>query len=132
MRTFILYTALIIVGIYPLGEVYAGASRMDELSAKYKHAVSEKERLNICIEAIDLGILSQGSSVQAFDALFGTNWVAELPRAGEPLEKGYVNFAEQPKPGRDDEQTPFVGWYCAIEFDSHGIVHSYYLSNSHK
>lgn len=126
MKNFLFLLALLITN------ARADDASVNDLAAKYKRASSEKGRMNVCIEAIDRGILSQGSSVQAFDAIFGTNWVAELPSAGEPMEKGFVNFAEQLKVERDDEQTPFVGWYCAIEFDSHGIIHSYYLSKSHK
>lgn len=105
---------------------------VEELAAKYKHATSEKERMSICIEAIDRGLISVGSSVKVFDAIFGTKLVDQIPAPGEPIELGGVYFAEQPKIVSNEVQTPAVGWYCQIEFDQTGAIHRYHLSNIHK
>jgi hypothetical protein len=110
----------------------ANVDPVNELTAKYKCASSEKERMNVCIEVIDRGIIAFGSSVKVFDAIFGTKLVDQIPKPGEPMELGGVYFAEQPKIESEEIQTPTVGWYCQVEFDSHGTIHSYHLSNQHK
>jgi len=126
MRTlalFLLFAAL---------DAKAEVDPVTELAAKYKHASSEKERMNVCIEVIDRGIVSFGSSVKVFDAIFGTKLVDQIPKPGEPMELGGVNFAEQPKIESEEIQTPTVGRYCQVEFGSQGSIYSYHLSNMHK
>ena len=111
---------------------YGRVNPVEELAAKYKRASSERERMAICIEAIDRGFIHVGGSVKIFDAIFGTKLTEQLPERGQPWEKGGVNFAEQLKIEREDEQTPFIGWYCQVEFDDQGTIRSYFLSNMHK
>jgi len=106
---------------------------VEELAAKYKRASSERERMTICIEAIDRGFVHVGGSVKIFDAIFGTKLAEQLPERGEPWEKGGVHFAEQLKIEKDNvQQIPFIGWYCQVEFDDQGTIRSYFLSNMHK
>ncbi len=112
--------------------VYGSINPVEELAAKYKRASSERKRMAVCIEAIDRGLIHVGGSVTVFDGIFGTKLSKQLPERGEPWEKGGVNFAEQLKTEREDEQTPFIGWYCQVEFDDQGTIRSYFLSNMQK
>ena len=132
MKTFILTIAFVIAGPYPLVPAPEVASQMDELSAKYKHAVSEEKRMGICIDAINRGLVSRGCSIKAFDSLFGSTLSKDVPAPGQPMERGTLNFGDQPTPESDDVAVPFVGWYLAVEFDSNGLIQNYYLSNLHK
>ena len=112
---------------------YANIDPAEEFAAKYKRASSERERLAICIDVIDRGLISVGTSVKTFDAIFGTKLMKQLPAPGEPFEKGGIDFAEQLKIEKDNaQQVPYVGWYCQIEFDNQGTIRSYFLSNMSK
>jgi len=112
---------------------YGNIDPVEQFSAKYKRASSERERMAVCIEVIDRGLISVGGSVKTFDAIFGTQLMKQLPASGEPFEKGGIDFAEQLKIEKDNpQQVPYVGWYCEIEFDHHGTIRSYFLSNMHK
>ena len=124
-------TVVLLLGFMLLND-NVDVATVNELAAQYKRASSEKERMNICIDAIDRGVVSSGVSVTVFDAIFGTRLVDQIPALGEPLEKGGVFFASQPKRVSDDIQMPVMGWYCAVEFDARGIIHTYHLSNLHK
>jgi hypothetical protein len=106
---------------------------VEEFAAKYKRASSEQERMAICIEVIDRGLISVGNSVKTFDAIFGTMLMKQLPAPGAPLKKGGVDFAEQLKVEKDDvQQIPHIGWYCEVEFDDQGTIRRYFLSNMGK
>jgi hypothetical protein len=126
MRTFALILTIAVVS------ANGSIDPVEELAGKYKRASSEKERMNVCIEVIDQGVLRPGCSVKVFDAIFGTKLGEHIPEPGDPLEIGGVYFAEQPKIESYEIQTPAVGWYCQVEFGSHGVIHTYHLSNIHK
>lgn len=132
MKTFTLTIAFVIAGTYSLVQGREEASPMEELSAKYKHAASEQERMGICVNAINRGLVYRGCSIKTFDSLFGTTLSKDVPAVGQPMERGTVNFADQPSAESDEVAVPFVGWYLAVEFDSSGLIQNYYLSNLHK
>jgi hypothetical protein len=50
------------------------------------------------MKAIDQGVINRGITVASIDQMFGTDFSKRLPAAGQPLEPGVVNFAEQPPP----------------------------------
>lgn len=85
----------------------------------------------MCLDAIDAGVLAVGRSVAVVDAIFGTTYARKLPR-GSGLETGVVDFRPPLLSGSDRVASGYVGWYLAFEFDSHGRLEKYYLSNWHK
>jgi len=114
---------------------------MNDLSEKYKHASSEKERMAICIQAIDQELICRGCSIEAFDNLFGTRLNKKVPGLQEIKEegrilnymgRGRVDFNENPPSPSDDVQAVETGWYVWVEFDYRGLIQDYYLSNLHK
>jgi len=111
----------------------AGASdaRIAQLSRKYSHASSEKEKMAICIEAIDSGIICQGASITDVDLLFGTNFSKWLPDKGGEDEIRTVNFVD-PIGGSETVQAAMRGWYLVVVYGENGIIRKYYLTNIHK
>ena len=110
---------------------------MNELSAKYRQASSEKEKMNICIQAIDQGVICRGCSIEAFDSVFGTSLSKKVPGLQEMKERGLMgrgrlDFAESPPSASDDVQAAQMGWYLMVEFDFRGLIQDYFLSNLHK
>jgi hypothetical protein len=127
MKLYALTLALTIISAY--GHI----DPVEEFSTKYKRASTERERMAVCIEVIDKGLISVGASVKTFDAIFGTKLMKQLPAPGEPFEKSGIDFAEQLKIEKDNaQQVPYVGWYFQIEFDHQGTIRSYFLSNMSK
>ncbi|HKP03955.1 MAG TPA: hypothetical protein VJU77_11435 [Chthoniobacterales bacterium] len=105
---------------------------MNEFASKYKLASSEKERMQLCIEAIDLGLVYRGGSIRDFDSLFGTRLSANIPAKGKSVEKGCLFFVDNPPSPSEDIAAVMTGWYLVVEFDSGGMIQNYFLSNLHK
>ena len=106
-----------------------------ELARLYQAAGSEQERRSVCLRAIDEGRVKRGSPVSTFDQVFGTRYASELPREGSVARRRLL-FATQPEPrdpiDRSIEAVPYVGSYLDLEYDHHGDVQYYYVSNLHK
>ena len=104
---------------------------VDRLAKAYRAARTEFERRAVCLDAIDAGVIADGSSVAVVDAIFGTTYARRLPR-GRELGDGIVRFHPLPPPPSDKIQAAEVGWYFVFKFDSTGRLQNYYLSNLHK
>jgi hypothetical protein len=120
------------VSFYCPVQAETNATLTNELSAKYKQASSEKEKMDICIQAIDQGVIRRGGSIEASDTVFGTSLSKEIPARGKSVAKGVVFFAENPPSPSEDIAGAMVGWYLVVEFDSRGVIQNYFLSNLHK
>jgi hypothetical protein len=126
---FMLVTA---VASHGSGQTAAETTVMNELASQYQRAASEKERMLLCIRAIDQGLVSRGGSIRAFDSLFGTHLSKDIPARGKSVGKGALFFAEQPPSPSDEIAAVMRGWYLVVEFDSSGVIQNYFLSNLHK
>lgn len=108
-------------------------SNMRELAHKFASSDSEEERMAICINLIDLKIVRRGCQIVTIDQAFGTTLSKRIPRKGQPMEKGTVDFVKQKFDSRNlAVSVGHTGWYLAVEYDSNGAVQNYYLSNLHK
>ena len=107
-------------------------NRLRDMAARYKAATAEKDKMAVCIEVMDNGLLQRGTSVKTIDAIFGSHLANDLPRQRGAVGKGAVRFAEQPPPTGEAVANPYVGWYLGLEFDSEGSIRKYYLSNQSK
>ena len=66
-------------------------ARMNALAKRYSRATTERERLTICIEAIDREVIRPGAPVADVDRIFYTNFSHSLPAGGE-VTRGIVDF----------------------------------------
>ncbi len=105
-------------------------SKVREFSNKYKHSITDREKLLLCIDAIDQGVIYPSGSVKAIDQIFGTDWSNKLPGEGEPHKMEVVYFGRH-FGGSEARGIPewYSGWYLAFEFDHTGTIWKYYLSN---
>lgn len=109
------------------------------MSEAFKNG-SERERIQICIDAIDRKIICQGCSVESIDRIFSTNFKVpdESTKGFDSLYSGVVHF-------RDDDTRPLKvddnaasalparkGWYLAFKYKKNGSIYDYYLSNTGK
>jgi hypothetical protein len=106
--------------------------KIQEFSRNYKGANSERKRLELCIDAIDQGLIHRGVTVGNIDQLFGTDFSKKTQNAGKSWTPGVVDFKGPIPPPSDLIQAGRSGWYFAFEFDNHGFIQNYYLSNLHK
>ena len=104
---------------------------VEELRRRYEAAGTEHERRAVCLQAIDQGAIYRGGPVSTLDAIFGTRFAADLPRAGETQSAtvDFVPFVPSPDPSIAAGHT---GWYLAIQYDAAGRLGNYYLTNLHK
>ena len=127
MRTLTLYA---IVGLamtsFCIGEPKEPQDALDELSARYRNASTERQRLNICIDAIDRDLISVGAAVKTVDRLFGTHFERDIPSKGS-LKRG-VFFTDSITPFEESPTAAPKGWTLIVEFDSDGRIVSYLLS----
>ncbi len=107
-----------------------------ELQRLYWAAGSEQERRDVCLRAIDEGVVYRGGPVANIAQIFGTHFASELPAAGQIKSAKPILFATQlspsPRPDGLSESVSYVGSYLAVDYDHEGKVQYYYLSNLHK
>jgi hypothetical protein len=106
--------------------------KMQAFAKDYKEAKSEQKKLQLCIDAIDQGLIYLGGPVENIDKIFGTTYSKKLPTTGQELKTGVVDFVHLAPPPSNDIQAAFAGWYLAFEFDQQGRIRNYYLSNLYK
>lgn len=117
----------------------ADDEQIRKMSEAFKNG-SERERIQICIDAIDKKIICQGCSVEGMDRIFSTNFKVpdESTKGFDSLYSGVVHF-------RDDDTHPVSvegnaasalparkGWYLAFKYKKNGSIYDYYLSNTGK
>jgi len=106
---------------------------MQEFAKKYKMAGSERARLDVCIDAINQGLVCRDGPVGNIDQIFGTTYSKKIPRKKGSMETGVVRFADIPVASQSEEfARGYSGWYLAFDFDYQGVIQNYYLSNVHK
>lgn len=108
-----------------------GQVKIDEFASSFKGAASPRAKLDLCVKAIDEGMIARGCSVKQIDQMFGTHYGSAMPKSGS-LETGVVDFSPMATPPSNSVAAAHVGWYLAFEFDSSGSIQNYYLSNTHK
>ncbi len=99
---------------------------------KYRQTTSETQRLNLCIDAINRGLIYSGEPIAAIDKLFGTSYSADLPSRKERVQTVAIDFMPFIKSPRNDAQGEHVGWYLAVTYNFKGMIEDYYLTNLHK
>jgi hypothetical protein len=99
----------------------------EELKRLYQTAQSREERRNVCLRAIDEGIIQTFGpvNVSTIDAAFGTEFSKESQKRSrkERYYWVYINCDKNVSSGEND-----AGWYLAIELADQEIF-NYYLTN---
>ena len=97
----------------------------EELRRLYFTARSETERRDVCLRAIDEGVIQTFGPVKVgtVDALFGTQFSSNLPPDAESRQ-GIIDFADSPSPASKGA----YGWYLAVGYFSDGSISNYYVS----
>jgi hypothetical protein len=105
---------------------------VNDFATKYKSAVSEKEKLELCIDAIDADVIPHGTNV-TIDEIFGTSYGSS--HTGHSVKGGVVHFGRH-YPGKviNGIQTAASdpGWSLFFKFDKLGKIEKYYLTNIFK
>lgn len=105
---------------------------MPSISQEYKIALTETDRLNLCIKAINAKLIYQGCSIRDIDQIFGTQYSSHLPTKETLTTTGVIDFSIAQKSPSDTIASYHSGWYLVVEFDFKGNVLNYYISNIHK
>jgi hypothetical protein len=127
---------------YYLSNIHKGGSRRtdanvnvnnEELRRLYQSARSKEERLNVCLRAIDEGIIQTFGPVKVHtaDEIFGTD-LAKIVSSKKGYRLGYVNCdasTAQIDPSTGPKRTDGQRWYLAIEFNGSDDIVNYYISN---
>lgn len=113
-----------------------GSSRTDanprvsneELKRLYQTAQSREERRNVCLRAIDEGIIQTFGpvNVSTIDAAFGTEFSKQSQKRSRKESDHwiYINCDKNASSGEND-----AGWYLAIELGDQGNIFNYYVTN---
>ena len=126
----------ILIGLVLTGNACATESMLtvDAFALKYSAEHSELGRRNLCIEAMDAGLVYSGMPVSEINKLFGTHFSFSVPPAFGATERDAIRFAPEVKVSQKPVavQAPAPkGWYFAFEFDRNEHVWTYYVSNAH-
>jgi hypothetical protein len=125
-------TAFFVLACFSLA-CSAQDDELAKMSQAYKNG-SEQERLKICIEAIDKGIICRGCSVVGMDRLFSTNFSVpdESTKGFDSLHKEIVHFRDQVDQVPSNPHMAAAekkGWYLAFRYSESGKIVDYHLSN---
>jgi hypothetical protein len=104
---------------------------VEQLKRRYDIAKTEFERRDVCLQAIDQGVIYRGGPVSAVDAIFGTHFASKLPEAGES-NYGSVDFIPFVASPDNSTAAGHFGWYLFVEYSTSGKIVNYYLTNLHK
>ncbi|WP_147300576.1 hypothetical protein [Lysobacter silvisoli] len=133
-------TCILVGGTLSIGCAFASeGDRIAQMSEAYRNG-TERDRLLICIDAIDKGLICRGCHVGTMDRIFSTRF--STPDGGakgyDALYKGVVHFRdEDPRPketGADatSAASPTKGWYLAFRYTENGSIYDYQLSDLSK
>ena len=129
------YGIAMLIGIAATSSSNAQAPDLaaNTFATEYSAEHSELGRRNLCIEAIDAGLIHSGMSVSDINKLFGTNFTFHIPPAFGAIERDAINFVPQIEVSQSPVaiQAPAVGWYFYFEFDRSERIRTYYVSNAH-
>lgn len=123
-------------------------SAIAALAAKYGRAVSPRERMQVCLSAINANIIHEGCAVETIDRLFGTRYAELVATTKEETNYGEIQFGQSVEVAKqawvaakreaDHELTTArlvdfpLDWYMRFQYDRAGIVQTYFLSNVSK
>jgi hypothetical protein len=99
-----------------------------ELRRLYGEAMTEGGRRDVCLRAIDEGVIRNAGNVSEVDEVLGTHLAGDLPSRKEGSRKATVDLAP-PSRGPDDSTAAApAGWFFAVEYGDDGYVIDYSLS----
>jgi len=124
-------TMLLLIGSFYAPSLYAD-DNIERLRKNYAAAHNEHDRLQVAIEAIDLGLICSGCKVSVVDRIFDTSISDDPLSPAGPFTFGGVHFREQEIVDNPKEQIALTGWYLNFEYDSDRTIVTYYLSNMGK
>ena len=106
------------------------------VAAAYRTAgEDDRAKRDLCIAAIDAGIIAPGVPLAVIDQLCGSDFDRSVGRRENGLEYGIVHFHPPfPNYTTDEGQVAaggYVGWYMIVEY-SGTWIENYSLSNKHK
>jgi hypothetical protein len=122
---------------YYLSNIQKGGSRRTDgkkplpaevLQEKYAAASSQEERRDVCLKAIDEGVIQTFGPVHVsmIDTLFGTHLASKLPTKSERTKWSRVYFS--PLAGSESSDSE-QSWFLAVEYAFDGTLQDYYVSN---
>ncbi|MGA9994774.1 MAG: hypothetical protein WBP93_05125 [Pyrinomonadaceae bacterium] len=131
---------------YHLSNIHKGGSRrfdgkepvsITELKRLYEAAKSEKERRDVCLRAIDEGVIQTYGPVpiSTIDEIFGTHFASDVPTRKESRRLVVVDLVPStasPQSGGKAEAVGHTGWFLAVVYNYDGNIENYYLTNIHK
>ena len=99
---------------------------VSELRRQYQAAKSEQQRRDVCLRAIDEGVIQTFSptNVSTLDSIFGTRLAFELPKKKQDSRTARIDFA----PTESGSVTQPV-WHLVVEYYRDGSIADYYLTN---
>jgi len=117
-------------------ELKTDALSVAELRRLYEAAQSEREQRDICLRAIDEGVITTSGSVSTIDQIFSIHFASDLPGRKEKKGNAVVSFASRvaPSPRQAGSATVVssTGWFMAVEYFYDGTIDNYYLTNVHR
>jgi hypothetical protein len=111
-----------------------GASSDTELGKLYLTCKTPEQRLQICIDAINEGVIAKGENVSVLRKIFGTHLV---PPSFEKIESGksghavvFLSMDKIVQNSRSHDSAALTGWYLYCYYDENEKIKNYYLTNS--
>ena len=137
-----------IVQSYYLSNLHKGLSyrmegraqgSVEDLTRLYAAAKSELERRDVCLQAIDEGVVGTSGPVHVstVDAIFGTSMASELPSRKRHSRIAVVHFSDHgskalgaaEKIATSSDNGERNGWFLSVEYYYDGNIAAYYLTN---
>ncbi len=118
-----------------------GAVKPPTLAERYRAATTERERLLVCIDAIDQKAFKRGGPISQVEDVFGKDFEKGTPtQAGAPTwgeTWGFVYFRKEPLAavaGRDASVSSGgrQGWHLAVRYNAAGTIVSYSITDLDK
>jgi hypothetical protein len=110
------------------------ADTSSEISNRYHAAKTQQDRLLICIEAINEGVIAKGKNVDVLREIFDGDGVPPsfgIPKAGErELVTVFFNKNEIRRDSKANSAAALSGWYFCCWYDESKKITKYYITNS--
>jgi hypothetical protein len=110
------------------------ADTSSELSNRYRAAKTQQDRLLICIEAINQGLIAKGKNVNVLREIFDGDGIPPsygIPKAGErELVTVFFNKDAIRKNCKPNSAAALSGWYFCCWYDESKRITKYYITNS--
>src|SRR5262249_33724463 len=92
-----------------------GADNVEQFARKYLHARTEKQRLDLCIQMINKGVLYSGSDVADLRRIFQTDF-KEMGFNDSTNLGAIVYFVPQKPANIPGGAVDWGGWYLSITY----------------